>query len=96
MKIKSYRCFNQRTETIIESANVKVGEKFGVQERIPDENSDEEVNPKTNQQNVSNYFMKLKMICKNIVKTKWVFKNKMNEQGEAMRNNTRLVCKEYS
>ena len=33
---------------------------------------------------------------KNIIGTKWVFKNKMNEQGEVIRNKARLVCKGYS
>ena len=27
--------------------------------------------------------------------TKWVFRNKMNEQGEVVRNKVRLVCKGY-
>ena len=27
---------------------------------------------------------------------KWVFRNKMNEQGEIVRNKARLVCKGYS
>ena len=30
---------------------------------------------------------------KNVIGTKWVFKNKMNEQGEVIRNKARLVCK---
>ena len=33
---------------------------------------------------------------KNIIGTKWVFKNKMNEQGKVVRNKARLVCKGYS
>eukprot|EP00253_Pinus_taeda_P014082 PITA_14082 len=33
---------------------------------------------------------------KNIIGTKWVFKNKMNEDGQIIRNNARLVCKGYS
>ena len=33
---------------------------------------------------------------KNIIGTKWVFKNKMNEEGQVIRNKTRLVCKGYS
>ena len=33
---------------------------------------------------------------KNLIGTKWVFKNKMNEQGEVVRNKARLVCKGYS
>ena len=27
--------------------------------------------------------------------TKWIFKNKMNEQGQVIRNKARLVCKGY-
>ena len=33
---------------------------------------------------------------KNIIGTKWVFKNKMNEDGQIIRNKERLVCKGYS
>ena len=41
LKRKDYRCFNQRTKTIVESANVKVDENFGVKERMLDYNFDE-------------------------------------------------------
>ena len=33
---------------------------------------------------------------KNVIGTKWVFGNKMNEQGEVVRNKARLVYKGYS
>ena len=33
---------------------------------------------------------------KNIIGTKWVFKNKLNEDGKVCRNKARLVCKGYS
>ena len=33
---------------------------------------------------------------KNVIGTKWVFRNKMNEQGKVVRNKARLVCKGYS
>ena len=33
---------------------------------------------------------------KNIVGTKWIFKNKFNEDGQFIRNKARLVCKEYA
>jgi len=33
---------------------------------------------------------------KNIIRTKWVFINKMNEQGEVVRNKARLVAQGYS
>ena len=33
---------------------------------------------------------------KNIIGTKWVFKNKLNEQGEVTRNKARLVVQGYS
>ena len=29
----------------------------------------------------------------NVIGTKWVLRNKMNEQGEVVRNKERLVCK---
>ena len=33
---------------------------------------------------------------KNVIGTKWVFKNKLNEDGEVARNKAMLVCKGYS
>jgi hypothetical protein len=30
---------------------------------------------------------------KNVIGTKWVFKNKLNEYGQITRNKSRLVCK---
>ena len=33
---------------------------------------------------------------KNVIETKWVFKNKLNEDEEVSRNKARLVCKGYS
>ena len=33
---------------------------------------------------------------KNVIGTKWVFRNKMNEKGDVVRNKARLVCKGYS
>ena len=33
---------------------------------------------------------------KNVLGTKWVFKNKLNENGEVIRNKARLVCKGYA
>ena len=33
---------------------------------------------------------------KNIVGTKWVFKNKFNQDGQVIRNKARLVCKGYA
>jgi hypothetical protein len=32
----------------------------------------------------------------NIIETKWVFRNKLNKQGEVVRNNARLVAQGYS
>ena len=32
---------------------------------------------------------------KNIIGTKWVFRNKLNEDGKVSRNKARLVCKGY-
>eukprot|EP00253_Pinus_taeda_P026560 PITA_26560 len=33
---------------------------------------------------------------KNVIGTKWVFKNKLNENGEVIRNKAKLVCKGYA
>ena len=33
---------------------------------------------------------------KNIIGTKWIFKNKLNKNGEVIRNKARLVCKGYA
>ena len=33
---------------------------------------------------------------KNVIRTKWIFKNKFNEDGEVKRNKARLVCKGYA
>jgi hypothetical protein len=33
---------------------------------------------------------------KNVIGTKWIFKNKLNENGEIIKNKVRLVCKGYS
>jgi hypothetical protein len=30
---------------------------------------------------------------KNVIGTKWVYRNKLNEDGQVTRNKTRLVCK---
>jgi len=32
---------------------------------------------------------------KNLIGTKWLFKNKLNENGEVIRNKARLACKDY-
>jgi hypothetical protein len=32
----------------------------------------------------------------NVIDSKWVFKNKMNEKGQVVRNKARLVCKGYA
>ncbi|GLJ11352.1 hypothetical protein SUGI_0153500 [Cryptomeria japonica] len=33
---------------------------------------------------------------KNVIGTKWVFRNELNENGKVIRNKARLVCKGYS
>ena len=33
---------------------------------------------------------------KNVIGTKWIFKNKLNENREVIRNKERLVCKGYA
>ncbi|GLJ25519.1 hypothetical protein SUGI_0488560 [Cryptomeria japonica] len=33
---------------------------------------------------------------KNVISTKWIFRNKLNEKGEVIRNKARLVCKGYA
>ena len=37
-----------------------------------------------------------KPLQKNIIGTKWIFRNKLNEQGEVTRNKARLVAQGYS
>ena len=32
----------------------------------------------------------------NVIVTKWIFKNKINEHGQVTRNKARLVCKGYA
>ena len=32
----------------------------------------------------------------NVIGTKWIFKNKFNEDGQVIRNKARLVCKVYA
>ena len=36
-----------------------------------------------------------RQVDKNVIGSKLVFKNKMNEQGQILRNKARLVCKGY-
>jgi hypothetical protein len=33
---------------------------------------------------------------KNVLGTKWIFRNKLNEDGQFTRNKARLVCKGYT
>jgi hypothetical protein len=33
---------------------------------------------------------------KNVICTKWVYKNKLNEDGQVTQNKARLVCKGYA
>jgi hypothetical protein len=33
---------------------------------------------------------------KNVIDTKWIFRNKLNEDGQVTRNKARLVCKGYA
>ena len=33
---------------------------------------------------------------KNVIGTKWIFKNKLNEDGQVIRNKARLVCNGYA
>ena len=52
LKRKAFKCFNYRTKTIVECANVRIDEKFGTKERIIEYNSDEEpkMTKKSNEQ----------------------------------------------
>lgn len=57
LKRKAYRCFNYRTKTIIECANVRIDGKFGTKEKMVDYNSgDEEDNSGIVRQNVEVFF----------------------------------------
>ena len=33
---------------------------------------------------------------KNVIRTKWIFRHKLNEDGQVSRNKSRLVCKGYA
>ena len=33
---------------------------------------------------------------KNVIGTKWIFRNKLNEEGHVTRNKARLMCKGYA
>jgi hypothetical protein len=35
-------------------------------------------------------------VDKNVIVSKWVFNNRMNEQGQTVKNKARLVCKGYA
>ena len=35
-------------------------------------------------------------VNKNVIGTKWVFWNKLNEEGKVIRNKVKLVCKGYA
>ena len=37
-----------------------------------------------------------RLVDKNVIGTKWVFRNKMNKQREVVKNKDRLLCKGYS
>ena len=56
LKIKVYKCFNQRTKIIFESTNVKVDENFRVQETILGYNFDEEINPRTKRETIKVFY----------------------------------------
>ena len=57
LKIKTNRYLNQRTKTIVECANLKLDEKFGVKEKILDYISkEEEDNPKPLIENIEIFF----------------------------------------
>ena len=43
LKRKAYACYNQWTKTIMESKNMRIDEKFRIQERIVDYNSEDDV-----------------------------------------------------
>jgi hypothetical protein len=33
---------------------------------------------------------------KNVIRTKWVYMNKLNEDGQVTRNKSRFICKGYA
>ena len=47
LKRKAYRCYNLRTKNIVESENVRIDEKFMIQERMIKYNLDDDVVTKT-------------------------------------------------
>lgn len=56
LKSKAYKCFNQRTKSIVEIENGRVDEKCGIQERILYYNFDEQTNTKANLDKVELFY----------------------------------------
>eukprot|EP00253_Pinus_taeda_P016508 PITA_16508 len=78
---KAYKCYNKRLWKIVESIDIVVDEDENTLRQIEKNNTWELVpRPKD----------------RNVIGTKWIFKNKLNENGEVVRNKARLVCKGYA
>lgn len=56
LKRKAYRCFSQRTKTIVEITNVRMDDKFTIQERILNYNFDQKTNPRTKRENIELFY----------------------------------------
>jgi hypothetical protein len=62
-------------------------------EAIKDDHWVKEMNDELDQIEKSNMWeMVQRLEGKNVIGYKWIFKNKLNEQGQVIRNKARLVC----
>ena len=72
-------------------------EPRNVKDALDNESWIEEMNEKIEQiKKNKTWTLFLRPKDKNVIGTKWVFKNKLNEDGKVSRNKARLVCKGYS
>ena len=68
LKSKAYKCFNYRTKTIVECANVRIDEKFGTKEKMMDYNSNEDNDYSTINNRNNDLFLKINNDLQNKVR----------------------------
>jgi hypothetical protein len=78
-------------------ALISMTEPKNFNEAITDDHWVKAMNEELDQIEKSNTWeMVQRLEGKNVIGSKWIFKNKMNEQGQVVRNKARLVCKGYA